>query len=273
MTNASAPRWEWLDRFFNGLVAVATIVGVIFLILQWDQTEKALHEARVANELTRKAQVDASNDAAIQVGRYERQLKVAEDTAKAATTTGSAAQVSASAAERQARISEIATAQSLVAFMAQHRAKLAPSISQVKLPTADNIVDVRLQLENSGGSAGRRIRTWVLRGIAPPDRPPTVQESVWASSKFAQLGDVLPAEKGSMIRIDAELPAPEVTRFRNGEDVYLFLRIRYCDAFGAAHWIHQCWHGGIKTPAGFLASCGDTSGDDTLEQSKAECQP
>jgi hypothetical protein len=59
-TGRDAPRRAkpaWLNRdniglVFDGVVTVATVIGVWFLVLQWKQTEEALHEAREANRFT-----------------------------------------------------------------------------------------------------------------------------------------------------------------------------------------------------------------------------
>jgi len=61
--HADEQRWKWPDKlrlFFDGLIAVATVAGVVFLILQFRDTERALDEAKTANRLTQQA-VEAAN--------------------------------------------------------------------------------------------------------------------------------------------------------------------------------------------------------------------
>jgi hypothetical protein len=57
-SDSNGKPWSLPDRlglFFDGVVAFVTVVGVVFLVLQWRQTERGLETAREANAQTVQA--------------------------------------------------------------------------------------------------------------------------------------------------------------------------------------------------------------------------
>lgn len=79
----SVSEWSWPDYVglvFDGLVAVATVVGVVFLVLQWKQTERALEEARQSTAESRAAAAEARE--ANRLTREARAAEQAEDAAR-----------------------------------------------------------------------------------------------------------------------------------------------------------------------------------------------
>src|SRR5262245_61821638 len=95
--------WQF-DRkvsFPQTITAVMSVVGLVFLVLQWNQTDAALQESKTANRLTDTAQKAAAKDAAEQEKRAVRQLELAAEMSSSASLSARTANDALAETRRQ----------------------------------------------------------------------------------------------------------------------------------------------------------------------------
>ena len=83
-----------MSLIFDGIVAVATVIGIYFLVDQSEKTEAALKEARESNRIAQEATARAIEDAKQEDARYSEQFRVAQENVAAAVSAAKAAQQS-----------------------------------------------------------------------------------------------------------------------------------------------------------------------------------
>ena len=106
------------------------------------------------------------------------------------------------------------------------------------LPTTiEPTFEVRLPVTNTGKTPAFNVISlalaWVLR-----DRP---TEDAWETrAERSELGIVFPAEVGRRVIVATDLGPEDLAHFKNGDNLWLSLRVSYCDAFGYAHRVERC---------------------------------
>ena len=138
-------RPEILSLIFDGIVAVATVIGIYFLVDQSEKTEAALKEARESNRIAQEATARAIEDAKQEDARYSEQFRVAQENVAAAVSA-------AKAAQQSVQISMETSRRSREAFISDTRPwLLVKAATAHRVPvsgTADAEVLASLDLQN-----------------------------------------------------------------------------------------------------------------------------
>jgi hypothetical protein len=227
-------RWRYAFTS-EGIVATATVVGVVALLFQLDQTNAALWEAREANRISSEARSDAANDAVEQGRRYMEQLRLAVQMAESA-------QRSANAAMDANTIAQQIRAEAVAEDRESQRAVLTLSFQILVSPTANRPGEFTAPVTNERSTPALRVR--VKQFVVVPRRSagqPTVTEQMWESVKWQDFGPVFAGEKGRNFRgrFD-DIPADQLQRYIKDEgDLFVFIRMRYCDVFSKPHWFYR----------------------------------
>ncbi|HCK78800.1 MAG TPA: hypothetical protein DHW34_02160 [Actinobacteria bacterium] len=144
---------------------------------------------------------------------------------------------------------------------------------ETKLPVADNHLDIRLPLNNSGKTpAFKVVSSALVKVVAGPAWQPT--EDDWRRFQaINNIGVVLPSEAGRWLRIDSDVPPNDAARFRNGDRLFVYVRVNYCDAFRRYHQVNRCGSYSIKD-GNAATYCGTESDEDTGQSPPVQnCRP
>ena len=134
-------------------------------------------------------------------------------------------------------------------------------------PTTETDGEVQLPMTNDRPTAARNVSTKSFAGFAPPGSPPIVSEERWDAEPWQSLGDVPGREAGRHLTL--QIVDPIKARYLNAAgELYVSLRVRYCDIFGQPHSYYGVWHRHRDRPAGssiYLTQTDQDVGD------SAEC--
>jgi hypothetical protein len=83
------------------------------------------------------------------------------------------------------------------------------------------------------------------------------------------MGVVFPAETGREGGHDRTMNGDELRTYQGKGRLYIFAELRYCDAFGGAHWISRCASRGLKETE--WRYCG-TATDNNNSKDDGECK-
>ena len=229
-------RWcrrKWWDSWqfdkepsiFDAITSAVSIVGVVFLIAQWRQTESAL-------DMARKAQSDAAGDAEVQRQRFERQM----ETSRAAVDKA-----------------QSANSQALDFFKNDQRAWLSISGYEImSRPTQGNVAwerreprindwfMMRFHLRNSGKTPALKVAT----SIQPQLSRQSPRETIWSKWPKTRIDStVFPDDSSQYVDSAPFLMASDqlLQEYKAGTLTYfIWVRIYYCDVNRRLHWSQMC---------------------------------
>jgi hypothetical protein len=277
---------SWTDRagfIFDGLVALTTVVTLIFLIAQWRQTNAALGEAKEANRLTKVSQAKADADGKAQDARNERMIAAfeslagatkdsaasAKDSAEASRDTASAATAQAGAARDQARATAEATARAATAYEREQRPR-ARLLAFEALTRRPGPFKVRYHYFNDGKRDAERFlsrTTMFVRATVPPrpawtsrDLPTTNQTTLEAGVKG----------RYSETQNQPISNANDLLAYDDGKArLYIWLRLDY-SSNGRHYWLETC-QSQLKTDSSdVFQSCGSGTATQGPEEGEPE---
>jgi hypothetical protein len=241
----AAEPWNRLDKLrliFDGAVAVATVLGVIFLILQWRQTDAALTVAKEANDLTRSAQVKAEADSKARDAHDQRLVAAAEMSASAASESAKHAQAAIEASSRNAMVQIAASRQ---AMQTDQRAWVL--VSERRLPEFGREpvpLVARLTIQNVGRSPAMRVsqEAHFIANRRGAPFPVTGFRTCNSTGCTPFQTENIGASVEREFTITKNLTATELGAIVRGEyGLWVFGVIRYEDIFGNARFTEYCY--------------------------------
>jgi hypothetical protein len=277
-----AKRREIIGLVFDGIVTVATAVGVLFLILQWDQTESALSEAKESNRLTRIAQAKADADSIEADKRQDRLIAANETTANAAKDSAQAAKDSAAASIASSRaldtgneLSARSIEQEALAFKNDQRARVSITLNLVPAEpkTANELFHWQIRPTNDGKTEALKTRSVSYAYVAAKPEP----APAWASIAAIEGTPLSTRQTGREF-------GTQSFKFNdpNGLDLYLKDRVRlylwnrvyYCDTSQRLHWVQTCAFHTYGTPLTQVGYCtsGNTTDTNNGDAISPECK-
>jgi hypothetical protein len=115
---------------------------------------------------------------------------------------------------------------------------------------------IRLPIANSGVTPAFDVIGTVMYSVSRPENLQAVTEATWARMPQVRLGTIPRQETGRELMPASDLTADETARYKAGQRLYVFARLRYCDAFGYQHRLEICTFSLANNPD--IAYCGRT---------------
>ena len=274
--------YEKVNMAFSWIAAIATAVGVYFLVQQVSQTDAALREAAESNRLTRLAQ---ERDSIAAIGDEEKDQKLvsaAEASAKAAIDAAAAARVSAGASMASAgaldegnRLTAKSISESALAFKNDQRARvfLKFSVVPAEPKTETDLFRWTIVPNNGGKTPALKMRSVSLPHAGDrPEAPP-----VWSSIKPIEGTPLSQGQTGRSFGT-AEFKFNNKSGFDlyvgKKVNVYIWNRVYYCDAFERLHWVQSCVYHAYGTPLDTVGYCdtGNTTDKNDGDTQDPDCK-
>ena len=151
------------------------------------------------------------------------------------------------------------------------RAWLSPAFRLDKDPNNKFPFVIAVPTDNRGKTPALKVRFKNLIGVAKSE--PTIPESRWDKEVWQEVGVLFPSEANRLLRLGG-LPPADLQRYLAGEELFLFIRMHYCDVFGREHWVHTCSHRKADRADALLSICWSRIDTSDVNQPQGQyCQP
>jgi len=129
-----------------------------------------------------------------------------------------------------------------------------------------------LPLRNERPTDATHIRLKIVLAAGPSDERPPIPEVVWEKTVSREVSTVSAHEQGRNLSVTMQMQPEGLKRYNDGQNLFVLTRMRYCDAFKEAHWVHVCSHRVRTRGDNAFSLCGIETGEEDDVGDKRECQ-